>query len=62
MLLLRILIPLTFFVIIAGFFAYALTRKTRYFTFSLRLLQISLGIVLLIFVLLFLERIVFVPL
>ncbi|MDR0735480.1 MAG: hypothetical protein LBF51_01380 [Zoogloeaceae bacterium] len=62
MLLLRILIPLTAIVIIAGFFAYALTREQRYFTFALRLLQIALIIVLVIFALLFLERLVFVPL
>ncbi|MDR1349298.1 MAG: hypothetical protein LBJ59_00700 [Zoogloeaceae bacterium] len=62
MLLLRILIPLTAIVIVLGFFAYALTRDQRYFTFALRLLQIGLIVVLLIFGLLFLERLVFVPL
>ena len=60
MLLLRILIPLTVIAIIAGLFAYALTRERRYLTFALRILKIAMVIVLLVFGLLFLERLVFV--
>ncbi|MDR2624885.1 MAG: hypothetical protein LBC37_00965 [Zoogloeaceae bacterium] len=61
LLLLRILIPLTAIAILAGFIAYARTRERRYLTFALRLLQIALGLTLIIFALLFLERLVFVP-
>ncbi|MDR3158421.1 MAG: hypothetical protein LBU11_05305 [Zoogloeaceae bacterium] len=61
MLLLRILIPLAAIAIIVGFVAYARTRERRYLMFALRLLQIVLGLTLVIFALLFLERLVFVP-
>ncbi|MDR3158939.1 MAG: hypothetical protein LBU11_08025 [Zoogloeaceae bacterium] len=56
--LLRILIPLTAIAIVAGFFAYALTRDRRYLMFALRLLQIGLGLALVVFALLLLERLV----
>jgi hypothetical protein len=62
LLLLRILIPLATITIFLGFLAYALTRKQRYLVLALRLLKISLFVILLFFGLLFLERLVFVPL